>query len=226
MTVRVVHGANDLTFPLAGRTIRFVAKKLRDVFNIPQGADALLNGSPSNSETVLATGDLLEFVQPLGHKGCGSEYLSVAEVRRMVGDRGIRELGAEGVIPTEIPVYETACVLRWVNEKLEFDSHIVRERRPVSARSLTVDPDTRQASYKGNTIELSDLPFDLLYVLVKEFRAGRKHALAKIKYSVWRDDLTSDDTVRRTISRLRKALKSFPSVQLTLADMRVELSIE
>lgn len=226
MTVRVVYGVNDETLSLAGCTVGFAAHSLRDVFNIPLDTDCLLNGDPATTEDLLATGDLLEFVQQWGRKGCGSEYLSVTEVRRMVGDKGIGEMRGEGITPKNIPVYETEAVLRWVNKRLELDAAIVKEREAVSARGLTVDPDTRQATFKTRKVDLTEKPFELLYLLVREFRPGRKHEIGAIKFSVWRDGLTSDDTVRRTISRLRKALEKFPGVQLTLADMRVELSIE
>jgi len=226
MTVRVVHGVNDDTLPLEGRTVGFVAENLRDVFNIPAEAVALLNGDPAITEDLLATGDLLEFVQRWGHKGCGSEYLAVADARRMVGDKGICELGAAGINPENILAHKTADVLRWINERLELDSQIVKERKPVSARGLTVDPETRQASFKGVTIDLQEKPFELLYLLVNKYRPGRKHTLAEIRCSVWQDDLTSDDTVRRTISRLREPLEKFPGIKLPLSGGLLELLIE
>ena len=68
--VRVVHGVNEQSFPnLEGRTVGFVKKNLRDVFNIPSDAEALVNGQQVGDDFVLEGGNSLEFVKEAGVKG-------------------------------------------------------------------------------------------------------------------------------------------------------------
>jgi hypothetical protein len=68
-TVRVVHGANEGYFPVRGRTITFVKRRLRDGFNIPYFAEAFVDGVPVNADHILGECALLEFVKTFGFKG-------------------------------------------------------------------------------------------------------------------------------------------------------------
>lgn len=68
--VRVVHGANEQYFDnLEGKTVGIVRKRLREVFNIPGDADALISGKSVGDDFVLQGGQSLEFVKPSGTKG-------------------------------------------------------------------------------------------------------------------------------------------------------------
>lgn len=59
--VRVISGVHEGEFPLAGQTVCETRRNLRNVFNIPDGAQAYLNGSHVSGDHVLSIGDELEF---------------------------------------------------------------------------------------------------------------------------------------------------------------------
>lgn len=68
--VRVVHGANEQYFDnLEGKTVGNVRKSLREVFNIPSDAEALINGKPVGDDFVLEGSNVLEFSKNSGIKG-------------------------------------------------------------------------------------------------------------------------------------------------------------
>jgi hypothetical protein len=68
--VRVVHGANEQYFDsLEGKTVGTVKKSLREVFNIPSDADALVSGKSVGDDFILEGGMNLEFVKEAGVKG-------------------------------------------------------------------------------------------------------------------------------------------------------------
>lgn len=71
--VRVIHGANERYFDhLTGKTVGSVRKSLRDAFNIPGDASALINGKEVGDDFILASGNSLEFVKMAGEKGVNS----------------------------------------------------------------------------------------------------------------------------------------------------------
>jgi hypothetical protein len=68
--VRVVHGANEQYFDnLEGKTVGMVRKSLREVFNIPGDANALVSGKEVADDFILDGGNSLEFVKEAGVKG-------------------------------------------------------------------------------------------------------------------------------------------------------------
>ena len=75
--VRVVHGANEQYFDnLEGKTVGMVRKSLREVFNIPGDAEALIGGKNVGDDFVLEGGQNLEFVKEAGVKGKSQSILS------------------------------------------------------------------------------------------------------------------------------------------------------
>jgi hypothetical protein len=70
--VRVVHGSNEQYFDnLGGKTVGTIRKSLREVFNIPGDAEALISGKRVNDDFILEGGMSLEFVKEAGIKGNG-----------------------------------------------------------------------------------------------------------------------------------------------------------
>lgn len=68
--IRVVHGANEQYFDtLEGKTVGTVKKSLREVFNIPGDAEALIGGKQVGDDFILEPGMSLEFVKEAGVKG-------------------------------------------------------------------------------------------------------------------------------------------------------------
>lgn len=69
--VRVVHGANEQYFDnLEGKTVGSVKKSLREVFNIPGDAQALVANKVVGDDFILEGSMSLEFVKEAGVKGC------------------------------------------------------------------------------------------------------------------------------------------------------------
>ena len=68
--VRVVHGANEGYFDnLEGKTVGSVKKSLREVYNIPGDATALVSGKEVQDDFILEGGMSLEFFKEAGVKG-------------------------------------------------------------------------------------------------------------------------------------------------------------
>jgi hypothetical protein len=67
--VKVIHGANDGSFNLAGSKVQTVRASLVDAFNIPGDALAFVDGEQVDENHVLQQNQTLEFVKQAGVKG-------------------------------------------------------------------------------------------------------------------------------------------------------------
>jgi hypothetical protein len=67
--VKVIHGANDDEFEIAGAKVQQVRANLVDAFNIPGDALAFVNGEQVDANYTLQQNDTLEFVKQAGVKG-------------------------------------------------------------------------------------------------------------------------------------------------------------
>ncbi len=66
--VKVIHGANDGLFDIAGTTVATLWASLSDVFNIPADALAFVNGEQVDPSYRLLASDTVEFVKQYGEK--------------------------------------------------------------------------------------------------------------------------------------------------------------
>ena len=66
--VKVIHGANDGLFNIAGITVSNLMTSLTDVFNIPADALAFVNGEQVDPSYRLLSSDTVEFVKQYGEK--------------------------------------------------------------------------------------------------------------------------------------------------------------
>jgi hypothetical protein len=71
--VKVIHGANDGTFDLAGSKVSGVRASLVDAFNISQDSIAFVNGHRVADSYQLQVDDVIEFVRERGVKGAGKK---------------------------------------------------------------------------------------------------------------------------------------------------------
>lgn len=69
--VKVIHGANDGIFSVAGVAVASVRASLVDAFNIPGDAEAFVNGEAVPPAYRLQDHDTLEFIKHRGQKGVG-----------------------------------------------------------------------------------------------------------------------------------------------------------
>lgn len=75
-SVKVIHGANDGTFDLAGSKVSSVRASLEDAFNISQDAIAFVNGQRVTDSYQLRFDDVIEFVLERGVKGAGKKVIA------------------------------------------------------------------------------------------------------------------------------------------------------
>jgi hypothetical protein len=68
-TTKVIYGVNELELDLAGKTVREIWKVLEQVFNIPRDAVVTVNGSRAEDDSVVHSGDEIEFQKAAGVKG-------------------------------------------------------------------------------------------------------------------------------------------------------------
>ena len=67
--IKVIHGATDGEFGLAGAKVSTVRYSLVEAFNIPGEAKSFVNGEEVQADYVLQSNDVLEFVKQAGVKG-------------------------------------------------------------------------------------------------------------------------------------------------------------
>ena len=83
--VRVVHGANEQYFEnLSGKNVGQIRKSLREAFNIPGDASALISGKEVGDDFVLEGGMSLEFVKDAGVKGSSVLHNTKVGIRWLI----------------------------------------------------------------------------------------------------------------------------------------------
>lgn len=79
--VKVIHGASEGVFPVAGHGVHAVRASLVDAFNIPPDAMSFMNGEQVSETYILRPDDTLEFCKQRGNKGIRRMFTK-AEIRR------------------------------------------------------------------------------------------------------------------------------------------------
>ena len=72
-SVKIIHGANDGVFDVAGVSVASVRASLVDAFNLPDEAIAFVNGESVPPAYTLQANDKLEFVKQNGEKSVGEQ---------------------------------------------------------------------------------------------------------------------------------------------------------
>lgn len=67
--VLVNHGANSKYFDLEGKSVGSVRKSLRESFNLPGDAEAVIDGKTVGDDFILEGGQTLDFTKEAGVKG-------------------------------------------------------------------------------------------------------------------------------------------------------------
>jgi len=67
--ITVSCGAASGNYPLVGRTVGFVKATYREIFNIEDDANGVVNGSEKADSYILKSGDNVEFIRKAGTKG-------------------------------------------------------------------------------------------------------------------------------------------------------------
>jgi hypothetical protein len=145
MSVRVVHGANDGHFSAGGQTVGRVAHVLRDVFNVPADASALVNGKDVRRNHMLADGDTLEFVRTFGQKGGIHDYWSENELMEFFGEDEVEQMKNGGMKLTNRPVLSADEVMswgKWLRDRQHDPSLTIPVRVDIKNTAITVSGKT------------------------------------------------------------------------------------
>lgn len=110
-SVKVIHGANDGTFDLAGSTVSTVRASLVDAFNVPGDALSFVNGDLVPASYRLAGNDTLEFVRKRGTKGAGK--------KKNLTEQDLNEMGFAVVGDEAVPIEDGIPNSSWATTRLE-----------------------------------------------------------------------------------------------------------
>lgn len=65
----VMHGSHVQYASIGGQTVKQVRKTFRSMFNIPEGARALVKGDEVSEDQIILPGQTIEFIKESGTKG-------------------------------------------------------------------------------------------------------------------------------------------------------------
>ncbi|QDV56278.1 winged helix-turn-helix domain-containing protein [Rosistilla oblonga] len=201
MSVRIVHGANEGRFTLAGQTVRSIAKSLRDAFNIPEDAQTFVGGAEVSGDHVVADGETVEFVRTLGHKGGLNDFWSEREVTEFFGASAIADMADMEIRPVNESVFTSQQINNYLS-RLTKPGETQHKPSP-----LIVDLSSMTLTYYDQApIEIEG---SLIFKLLNRLNVRPRHyvRLDTLKRDVWEDEFIDDQTVNRTARRLRKKLE-------------------
>lgn len=201
MSVRIVHGANEGRFEVAGKTVRSIAKSFRDAFNIPEDAQALVGGTEVSGDHIVADGETVEFVLTFGRKGGLHDFWSEREVTELFGASAIADMAEMEIRPVNESVFTSQ----------QLNDYLLRLTKPKEKKPrpspLVVDLSSMTLTYCDQApiaIEGS-----LIFKLLNRLNVRPRHyvRLDTLKRDVWKDDFVDNETVNRTARRLRQKLE-------------------
>lgn len=198
MTIRVVHGANEDHFEVAGSTVEYIATQLRVVFNISPDAEAILNGITVPFETVLSDGDQLEFVQENGRKGGLQDFWSEPELLRFFGPKYFELMKQNGFTLKPQLVATADDVIVWQQWLMD------RSIDPAKAIPVQVDIASETITVSGVHYEIDKQLAAVVQCLLNARGESRSTTQMKLEYP---KDIF-DDRLDMTIGRKLKPHKS------------------
>jgi hypothetical protein len=114
MSIKVIHGASEASFELAGLPIETVAEKLRDILNIPSQFISYLDGHVvSNMRVLNRENRVLEFVKPFGRKGGLPDFWSENELLEFFGNEAMERMIEAGLDLKSNSVIPKSEVIAW-----------------------------------------------------------------------------------------------------------------
>ena len=141
MSIRVVHGINEGRFPAEGHTVEQYARSLREVFNIPAEAEALVNGKRVTKDHVLVDGSNLEFVKIHGRKGGGKDFWSEDELKEFFSAEEMQQMMEAGMKLTSQPVLlgdEVVSWRKWLRDRNHDPTNTVHVHVDIKNGSITI----------------------------------------------------------------------------------------
>lgn len=210
MTVRIIHGANEGQFALAGQTVRSIARSFRDAFNILEDAQAFVGGTEVNRDHVVSDGDTVEFVRTFGRKSGLHDFWSEREVTELFGASAIHDMAEMELHPVSELVFTSQ----------QLNDFLLRLTKPNETKPrpspLVVDLSSFTLTYcDQGPVEIEG---SIIFRLLDRLNVRPRHyvRLNTLKRDVWKDEFVDDETVNRTARRLRQKLEEMQVQGLTL----------
>lgn len=203
MTVRVVNGANEGSYNIAGQSIAYVRKIFRDILNISPDARAWVNGKLCSNGTLLKSSDNLEFGHTFGQKGGLSNFLSESEMRQLFGGDVFEQMCNNGLKPTVQPVFCLQEVLAWSRGESE------QSAEPAKQIPVSIDIDKELLTYEGCIYHCNRTLALVLKCLIDA--KGEIRSTTQIKETFpdepWEDRL--DITIKRKLMKHESGIGQF-----------------
>lgn len=193
MTVRVVHGVNEGHFELKGETVGVVSKNLRQVFNIPHDAVALVSGEKVTFDYILSDGEYLEFIQENGCKGGIQDFWSEAELLRLFGPDSLESMKQHGFQLKPQFVATADDVIAWQQWLMH------RSVDPARAIPVQVDVAAGTITVSGVLYEIDQQLAAVVQCLLDAKGEPRSTTEMKLAYPAYILDERLDTTIRRRL---------------------------
>ena len=203
MTVRVVHGANEDHLKLNGKTIGFVAKQLRHVFNIPHDVVALVSGEKVTFDYILSDGESLEFIQEKGCKGGLQDFWSEAELLRLFGPESLELMKQHGFQLKPQFVATADDVIAWQQWLMH------RSVDPARAIPVQVDVASETITVSGVLYEIDKQLAAVVQCLLDAKGEPRSTTAMKLAYPDYIFDKRLDTTISRNLKTHRSGVGQF-----------------
>lgn len=202
-SVLIVHGAAAERLDVAGTTIGSLRKQLKDIFNIPADAEALLNGMTVGDDTILHGGDRLEFVRVAGQKGAHPDFWTQNEFISFFGEANVARMKDAGLCLSpdqHIPIEQAMAWVRWLGN---------REVSAPKPAPFLVCPEQETCSYRGKTFSCERSLCLVLQCLLDAAGAIRSTSDIKDAYpdEPWEERL--DLTIKRKLLKHPSGIGQF-----------------
>jgi len=198
MTVAVINGANEGHFDLKGKTIGCVAKQLREVFNIPEDAVAIVGGKQVSFDYILSDEESIEFVKENGSKGGLQDYWSEAELLRLFGPESLESMKQNGFKLKPHLVATDDDVIAWQQWLVD------RSVEPTKIIPVQVDVAAETITVSSVLYEIDQQLAAVVQCLIDAKGERRSTSEMKLAYP----DYILDERLDTTISRRLKTHKS------------------
>jgi hypothetical protein len=203
MTIRIIHGPNEGHFDVKGKTLRVVAKALREVFNIPKDAVPWIGGEIVSLDRILNDGESVEFVKEYGQKGGLQDLWSEAELLMLFGHAALDAIKQNGFNLRPHLAATASEVIAW--------QHWLQDRSTEPSKTLPIEVDIKSERLIVNGVQY-ELEQDLAAVvqcLLDAKGEPRSTTQMKLAYPQWIVDERLDIRIRRKLRQHKSGIGHF-----------------
>lgn len=203
MTVQIVHGPNEGHYDLKGKTLRVVAKALREVFNIPKDAVPWIGGETVSFDHILEDGESVEFVKEYGQKGGLQDLWSEAELLMLFGHAALDAMKQNGFYLKPQLAATALEVMTWQQWLQD------RSAEPSKALPIEVDIKSEVLMINGVRYELEQELAAVVQCLLDAKGELRSTTQMKSAYPQWIIDERLDIRIKRKLRQHKSGIGSF-----------------